>query len=161
MKNEIKASLKAITFAEFVEYGKTQTTNIYNEMPWSFEYEGHPVSHETDSCYIISDGRAGFHFTPDQTLITWDNEIFALSNDVIKAIADGAATVKAEGCRCGDVAGDGMIIAALDRAVDDLSTFICNNDVPDEDRWEDQWVRDAILAMNAATFRLMAGKCSK
>jgi len=44
---------EAITLDELIEHGKSHGANIVNGMPWSFEYKGHPVSHENDDCYII------------------------------------------------------------------------------------------------------------
>jgi len=45
--------IEAITFDELVAHGKANTTNIVNGMPWSFNYDGHPITHETDDCYLI------------------------------------------------------------------------------------------------------------
>mgnify|MGYP000515979209 CR=1 FL=1 len=43
-----------ITFNELVKYGKEHGANIVNDMPWSFEYKGLPVSHENDECYLVT-----------------------------------------------------------------------------------------------------------
>ena len=40
--------IEAITFAEFVQYGKDNGGNVVNGMPWSFEYKGHGITHEND-----------------------------------------------------------------------------------------------------------------
>lgn len=45
--------IQAVTFDALVEYGKTHGANIVNGMPWSFEYEGIPITHENDQCYLI------------------------------------------------------------------------------------------------------------
>ena len=45
--------VEALTFDELMAYGRTQTDNIYNNMPWSFEFKGVAISHETDDCYIV------------------------------------------------------------------------------------------------------------
>ena len=37
--------VEAITFDELIKYGLTKTTNVYNNMPWSFDYEGISVTH--------------------------------------------------------------------------------------------------------------------
>ena len=37
--------IEAITFDELVEHGR-QSGAIVNGMPWSFEYNGHPITHE-------------------------------------------------------------------------------------------------------------------
>lgn len=47
--------MKKITFEKFVEYGRNYSdANIVNGMPWSFKYEGFPVSHENDNLYLIT-----------------------------------------------------------------------------------------------------------
>lgn len=46
--------IEAITFAELVEIGKASGANLVDGMPWSFEYLGHPVTHETDDLYIVN-----------------------------------------------------------------------------------------------------------
>lgn len=43
----------AITFDELVEYGKANGANIVNDMPWSFEYKGLSITHETDTHYLV------------------------------------------------------------------------------------------------------------
>ena len=62
--------VEAITFDEFVEYGRQHTDNIVNGMPWSFEYKGHPVTHGSDTCYLIPTLEGDHLFTPDDMLIT-------------------------------------------------------------------------------------------
>ncbi len=62
--------IEVITFDEFVEYGKQNTDNIVNEMPWSFEYKGHNITHANDKCYLIPTLEGTMNFTPDDVLIT-------------------------------------------------------------------------------------------
>lgn len=45
--------VEAITFQEFIEHGRANGGNIVGGMPWSFKYNGHPVTHETDERYLI------------------------------------------------------------------------------------------------------------
>jgi hypothetical protein len=56
---------RAISFSDFVEYGRNNGANIVNGMPWSFEFEGYPVTHENDSCYLIGNQK----FTPDVFMV--------------------------------------------------------------------------------------------
>lgn len=44
---------RLITFDEFVQYGKDHGGNMVDGMPWSFEFEGQPVTHMDDRCYCI------------------------------------------------------------------------------------------------------------
>lgn len=63
----------AITFEKFVEYGKNNGGNIVNGMPWSFNYNGHPVTHENDECYLIPTSNGVHRFTPQDVLIVGVN----------------------------------------------------------------------------------------
>jgi hypothetical protein len=42
------------TFAELLEHGLASGAPLVNGMPWSFEWQGFPVSHENDDCYLIT-----------------------------------------------------------------------------------------------------------
>lgn len=78
-------AIKAITFDEFVEYGKSHTTNIVNGMPWSFEYEGHPITHENDERYLIPTLEGTHSFTPQDMLITGvKGEIYPCKKDIFE-----------------------------------------------------------------------------
>ena len=62
--------IEAITFDEFLEYGRNNGANIVNDMPWSFNYNDHPITHENDECYIIPTLEGFMYFTPEDMLIT-------------------------------------------------------------------------------------------
>jgi hypothetical protein len=77
--------IEAVTFEEFVEYGKKNGGNIVNGMPWSFKYKGHPVTHENDECYLIPTLEGTMRFTPNDMLITGVNgEIYPCKIDIFK-----------------------------------------------------------------------------
>lgn len=65
--------IEAITFDEFIEYGKNNGANIVKDMPWSFNYNGHPVTHEDDERYLILTHQGTHNFTPLDMLITGAN----------------------------------------------------------------------------------------
>ena len=78
--------IEAITFDELVEYGKTRTANIVNGMPWSFDYNGHPITHETDECYLIPTLEGTHNMTPADMLITGvKGEIYPCKIDIFEA----------------------------------------------------------------------------
>ena len=78
--------IEAITFDEFVEYGKSHSANVVNGMPWSFNYNGHPVTHENDKCYLIPTLEGTHNFTPDDMLITGvQGEIYPCKIDIFQA----------------------------------------------------------------------------
>lgn len=69
--------VEAITFEEFVEYGKKHSENLVDGMPWSFEYKGQSVTHENDELYLIPTLEGEMRFTPEDVLITGvDGEIY-------------------------------------------------------------------------------------
>ena len=76
--------VEAVTFDELVEYGLKHTNNIYNNMPWSFEFMGIPVTHETDDCYIVGRER----FTRNHLLVIKDNEVSIVEKDAFDLISE-------------------------------------------------------------------------
>lgn len=62
-----------ITFDDFIEYGKQNNGNIVNGMPWAFNYNGHPITHENDECYLIPTSNGVMRFTPNDVLVTKSN----------------------------------------------------------------------------------------
>ena len=77
--------IEAITFEEFIEYGKQHTDNIVDGMPWCFEYNGWTVTHETDTCYLIPTLEGTHNFTPEDMLITGVNgEIYPCKKDIFE-----------------------------------------------------------------------------
>lgn len=65
MSNE---DLKPITFDELVDYGKKAGAVCVNGLPWSFTYQGFPVTHENDECYLITSGNVTVRFHKGDTL---------------------------------------------------------------------------------------------
>lgn len=45
--------IEAITFDELVSHGVAIAPVLVRGMPWSFEYQGHHITHETDDCYLV------------------------------------------------------------------------------------------------------------
>lgn len=83
--------IEAITFAELVQHGKDSGANIVNGMPWSFSYNGHPITHENDECYIIPTLEGSMCFTPQDMLITGvKGEIYPCKLDIFAATYDAA-----------------------------------------------------------------------
>ena len=83
--------IEAITFEEFIEYGKAHADNFNNGMPWFFEYKGHPVTHKNDECYIIPTLEGEYEFTPNDMLITGiKGEIYPCKKDIFEATYEPA-----------------------------------------------------------------------
>ena len=78
--------IDAITFEEFIEYGKNNGGHIVNGMPWSFKYNGHPVTHENDERYLIPTLEGVHNFTPQDMLITGvKGEIYPCKLEIFEA----------------------------------------------------------------------------
>lgn len=78
--------IEAITFDELVEYGKANGGNIVNGMPWSFDYQGQPITHETDNCYLIPTLEGVMRFERGEMLITGvKGEIYPCKPDIFEA----------------------------------------------------------------------------
>lgn len=75
--------IEAITFDELVNYGKANGGNIVNGMPWSFHYNGHPITHENDECYLIPTLEGTMQMTPSDMLVTGVNgEIYPCKKEI-------------------------------------------------------------------------------
>jgi len=83
--------IEALTFDELVQYGKDNGGNIVNDMPWSFEINGHPITHENDECYLITTLEGTHNMTPNDMLIVGiQGEIYPCKIDIFKATYEPA-----------------------------------------------------------------------
>ncbi len=62
--------IEAITFEELVAHGIAQGVPLTNGMPWSFEYQGHPITHENDNCYLVMTAEGQMRFEREDMLVT-------------------------------------------------------------------------------------------
>lgn len=77
--------IEAITFDELVQYGRGNGANIVNGMPWSFNYNGHPITHENDDCYLIPTLEGTMKLMRGDMLITGVNgEIYPCKADIFE-----------------------------------------------------------------------------
>lgn len=53
-RGPVPVVVEAITFDDLVAYGLENGANVVNGMPWSFSYQGVPISHENDDTYLIN-----------------------------------------------------------------------------------------------------------
>jgi hypothetical protein len=75
--------IEAITFEELVEHGKAHSANVVRGMPWSFEYGGHPITHENDDCYLVPTLEGTMRFNRGEMLITGVNgEVYPCKPDI-------------------------------------------------------------------------------
>lgn len=101
--------VEAITFDEFVALGiawyEERGRPLPDRMPWSFKYRGHPVTHETDTLYLIPTLEGTMSFTPDDMLITGvKGEIYPCKKDIFAATYE-PATVLTEADALADLNG--------------------------------------------------------
>ncbi len=87
--------IEAITFDELVAYGLAHPDdpphdrNVVNGFPWSFKYNGHPITHETDTCYLIPTPEGTMKFNRGEMLITGvKGEIYPCKADIFAATYD-------------------------------------------------------------------------
>ena len=91
--------VEAITFAELVEHGKANGANIVNGMPWSWNYAGHPITHENDECYLIPTLEGTMKMTPGDMLITGvKGEIYPCKWDIFAATYESAEKPAPDPC---------------------------------------------------------------
>lgn len=78
--------IEAITFNELIEYGIRVGATCHNGMPWSFDYEGHPITHENDDCYLIPTLEGTMKMVRGDMLITGvAGEIYPCKSDIFEA----------------------------------------------------------------------------
>lgn len=78
--------IEAITFDELVEHGKQNASNVVDGVPWSFDYAGHPITHENNECYLIPTAEGTMKMTPGDMLITGvKGEIYPCKLDIFAA----------------------------------------------------------------------------
>jgi len=83
--------IEAITFAELVEHGRANGANIVNGTPWSWEYNGHHITHENDGCYLIPTLEGVMKMSASDMLITGvKGEIYPCKVDIFAATYDPA-----------------------------------------------------------------------
>lgn len=89
--------IEAITFDELVAHGIAQCkaegrqSNIVNGLPWSFNYAGHAISHENDSCYLIPTLEGTMKMGRTDLLITGvKGEIYPCKRDIFEATYEPA-----------------------------------------------------------------------
>ena len=82
----------AITFDELVAYGRKHSDNTHNGMPWSFMFKGHPITHETDDCYIIPTLEGDVRFERGDMIVTGvKGEIYPCRRDIFDATHEQVA----------------------------------------------------------------------
>lgn len=83
--------IEAITFDELVQYGLQNGANVVGGMPWSFQYQGHPITHENDDCYLIPTLEGTMKMGRDDMLITGvKGEIYPCKLEIFAATYDPA-----------------------------------------------------------------------
>lgn len=83
--------IEAITFDDLVQYGLNHGSNVVNGMPWSFDYAGHPITHENDDCYLVPTPEGTMRFNRGDMLITGvKGEIYPCKADIFAATYEPA-----------------------------------------------------------------------
>lgn len=92
-KKPVVVVVEAITFDELVEHGKANSPVLVRGMPWSFDYKGHPITHENDDCYLIPTGAGTVRFERGDMLVTDDSGLIQrYKPDIFALLYEPAAT---------------------------------------------------------------------
>lgn len=73
--------VEAIHFDELVRHGIESGVPLVRHMPWSFQYQGHAITHENDDRYLIPSPTGGsLAFNRGDMLVTCgDGSLFPMS----------------------------------------------------------------------------------
>lgn len=83
--------IEAITFDELIAHGRKVCEHPVDGMPWSFDYQGHPITHENDDCYLIPTLEGTMKFNRGDMLITGvKGEIYPCRPDIFAATYEPA-----------------------------------------------------------------------
>ena len=80
--------VRAITFEALVAHGLRSGAPCPGTpgMPWSFQYEGQPITHENDDCYLIPTLEGTMKFQRGDMLITGvKGEIYPCKKEIFDA----------------------------------------------------------------------------
>lgn len=84
--------IEAITFDELVEYGRNANPDnaaAHGGYAWFFDYNGHPLTHENDDCYLIPTLEGTMRMERGDMLITGvKGEIYPCKLDIFAATYD-------------------------------------------------------------------------
>lgn len=80
--------IEAITFEEFVEYGKKNATSLVNDIPWSFKYKDIPITHHNDVCYFMTLREGIYEVTPNDMVVTDINGTYPVVKDFFLSLHD-------------------------------------------------------------------------
>lgn len=78
--------IEAMTFDEMVTYGKEHAESLHDGIPWSFEINGHPITHEDNERYLINTLEGTHNMTPkDMLIIGIEGEIYPCKLNIFEA----------------------------------------------------------------------------
>lgn len=63
------AQAEVLSFLELIKYGRKQVNNLVDGFPWSFSWRGIPISHETNSKYVITCTTGSLHISHGDFLV--------------------------------------------------------------------------------------------
>lgn len=79
-------TISAFTFDDMVAIGRATSANVVDGVPWSFEINGHAITHETDDVYLIATLEGTHRMTrADMLIIGVMGEIYPCKLDIFAA----------------------------------------------------------------------------
>jgi hypothetical protein len=77
--------IEALTFDEFIGYGLEVSDSIVDGVPWAFEINGFPITHENDDFYWITTLEGTMGMTKDDMLIIGvDGEVYPCKKSIFE-----------------------------------------------------------------------------
>lgn len=67
-------TIEVVTLEQLIEHGRNNGANIVNDMPWSFRYKEHSVTHENDDCYLV--GWFSVRCTKKNPIVLFNDKVF-------------------------------------------------------------------------------------
>ncbi len=80
-----RVEVTAFTFDQIIDYGRKAASNLVNGMPWSFTFNGYPVTHERDDLYLIQLKDRVRELTPDSILVIGADDTYVYDKKVFEA----------------------------------------------------------------------------
>jgi len=81
--------IEALTWDEFIEYGKQNAESLVEGVPWAFSINGYNITHCNDEQYLIQTLEGEHNMTPnDMLIIGVKGEIYPCKLDIFEATYD-------------------------------------------------------------------------
>lgn len=77
--------VEAVTFDEFVQYGRENGDSVVDDVPWHFNYHGYSVTHESNGCYLIPTFKGVLRFEQGDMLVTEAGDLSVYKSEIFES----------------------------------------------------------------------------